>query len=1075
MQITPFNKSWNIFGCEIIISELDGKPNVISFKGTADSILHSFHRNSSKAGTESEKNAVIKTAAKLIMKDIKDMQFSKEIYPSADEMMTIETNKKYVPSSLMLFLEHLVSSKNADTKTIAIGQSIVQSAIPRGVILGLGVQMHHHFGSKFVDTLNSLGISSSYTEVQKYEAAAATNWSIEIEKEQTDQAIQFVADNLMVTFHGMGIIATITPGVKSSRVIPRIASTTEDLLSVGKINVTFYSPLINNFGTLTFQSLNEVNDVIDQTQNLEQLVDISRPLKTQCPSWSGFMQTTQTGRHPGKSTVLFLPMIDLNPSDLTCIYSTLDFVATQAKKLSVSPIVIFDQPLYWKAVQMVMNEPENSTIKAMVIRLGGFHIQMSFLGCIGHLMQNSGLQELIETVYAPNTVTHMLSGKAVSRAVRGHILVDSALKSFLVERVFPLASQNENSDFSSESMQCLLARYSCWVLSSKVISRIKQNSTTLASDRKLGTSLDDNERDAAILCSCWPSLISKIRMVIEQALMRSVKSAGGLTRDREMLEIQRVQWLLSMPACSDVNTAIQEYTGQRYETSDQHKDTQSSRVAQDIKDTDTFLTFLKLRSPLSEESKLRNIETGTVGEENVNVDTAKRIGEAILKEMEGKTVASHSFKRSSKAVTLGTKNAVKIGDEEIYVDPQLLFQRLLTVSDASLDNPFEVFKYELSAVPAALFDSSGLMREAQKPSLANAIWELGVCGGEILTENVMYVLDGGSLLHRIPWKHGDTFQEICQSYIRLVHKHYGCANIIFDGYRGQPTTKDQTHQRRSKGITGTKVFFEENTSFKTKKELFLSNTENKQNFINMLSAHLSQSGCHTSHAEADADLLIVKTAIRAAEHSQVVVIGEDTDLLVLLCFYANSDANNIFFTSASKASFKGKKIWDLHPQDHSCAWGRSAKTARCDTTSRLYGIGKGATLKKTVSDEKIRNHAIQTKKSAVLVQSLPPTSNAAKYHSYRVYLQVQTWIGRDISPTDWGWTMNGDKLVPVKTSLPAAPERLLKMIRCCCRQKCDSKRCTCRKHGLCCTAACGECHGLSCSNKGELFDETEQD
>ncbi|WAR13480.1 hypothetical protein MAR_027660 [Mya arenaria] len=249
--------------------------------------------------------------------------------------------------------------------------------------------------------------------------------------------------------------------------------------------------------------------------------------------------------------------------------------------------------------------------------------------------------------------------------------------------------------------------------------------------------------------------------------------------------------------------------------------------------------------------------------------------------------------------------------------------------------------------------------------------------------------------------------------------------------------------------------------------------ENKQNFINMLSAHLSQSGCHTSHAEADADLHIVTTAIRAAEHSQVVVIGEDTDLLVL-CFYANSDANNIFFTSDSKASFKGKKIWDLHNTIH--VLGEEVRKLLVfihaftgyDTTSRLYGIDSlhdgielaGIAVITSVYGgthcqglDLLRyckfDHKVQTKK----VLSLPPTSTAAKYHSYRVYLQVQTWIGRDISPTDWVWTMNGDKLVPVKTSLPAAPERLLKMIR----------------------SACGECHGLSCSKKGELFDETEQD
>lgn len=46
-------------------------------------------------------------------------------------------------------------------------------------------------------------------------------------------------------------------------------------------------------------------------------------------------------------------------------------------------------------------------------------MQMSFLGSIGHLMAVSGLEELLEVVYAGNTVCHMMSGKAVSRAVRG--------------------------------------------------------------------------------------------------------------------------------------------------------------------------------------------------------------------------------------------------------------------------------------------------------------------------------------------------------------------------------------------------------------------------------------------------------------------------------------------------------------------------------------------------------------------------------------------------------------------------------------------------------------------------------
>lgn len=116
------------------------------------------------------------------------------------------------------------------------------------------------------------------------------------------------------------------------------------------------------------------------------------------------------------------------------------FVAEQAKKLSVTPIITFDQPLYWKSVQIVANEHSDSVLKPIVVRLGAFHTQMSFLGCIGQLMQNSRLQETIETIYAPYTVTNMLGGKAVSRAVRSHFLVVDALNTLLIEQLFPSAT-----------------------------------------------------------------------------------------------------------------------------------------------------------------------------------------------------------------------------------------------------------------------------------------------------------------------------------------------------------------------------------------------------------------------------------------------------------------------------------------------------------------------------------------------------------------------------------------------------------------------------------------------------------
>ena len=67
----------------------------------------------------------------------------------------------------------------------------------------------------------------------------------------------------------------------------------------------------------------------------------------------------------------------------------------------------------------------------IVARLGGFHTLMSYLGAIGKVMKGFRIEELFNEVYAENTVQHIL--KAVSRALRAHLLPESALYSILFE------------------------------------------------------------------------------------------------------------------------------------------------------------------------------------------------------------------------------------------------------------------------------------------------------------------------------------------------------------------------------------------------------------------------------------------------------------------------------------------------------------------------------------------------------------------------------------------------------------------------------------------------------------------
>ena len=82
---------------------------------------------------------------------------------------------------------------------------------------------------------------------------------------------------------------------------------------------------------------------------------------------------------------------------------------------------------------------------------------MSFLGCIGHLMQGSGLAELLETVYASNAVVHMLNDKAVARALRGHFLVELALCALLASNVFgiQLPTEDQETEFSHDTNEVL--------------------------------------------------------------------------------------------------------------------------------------------------------------------------------------------------------------------------------------------------------------------------------------------------------------------------------------------------------------------------------------------------------------------------------------------------------------------------------------------------------------------------------------------------------------------------------------------------------------------------------------------
>ena len=331
---------------------------------------------------------------------------------------------------------------------------------------------------------------------------------------------------------------------------------------------------------------------------------------------------------------------------------------------------------------------------------------MSFLGSIGHLMAGTGLQELLEMIFASNTVTHILSGKAVARAVRGHLLLDTALNTALMAKTFGLqlngtsATEDHDDDSSTDSStvmeiqddntsedidplsvsvlideeiplpteiqelgllvdellegqmvpseitsskafhsvkERLLDALNAvehrtgklWVMYMKLIDIVrnflrsertgdwKLHLATLqnmlpyfaASGHNLYTKsvylyhqkmwkLEDSNPD---IYSKFMDGLHVVRrsdrywaglspdLVIEQVLMRSLKTTGGLTRGRGMTETQRLVWCLSRPICAEVNDAMQQLTSVKYATSEQHKDLSKARQARDKADTNKLV------------------------------------------------------------------------------------------------------------------------------------------------------------------------------------------------------------------------------------------------------------------------------------------------------------------------------------------------------------------------------------------------------------------------------------------------------------------------------------------------------
>ena len=104
-------------------------------------------------------------------------------------------------------------------------------------------------------------------------------------------------------------------------------------------------------------------------------------------------------------------------------------------------------------------------------------------------------------------------------------------------------------------------------------------------------------------------------------------------------------------------------------------------------------------------------------------------------------------------------------------------------------------------------------------------------------------------------------------------------------------------------------------------------------------------------------------AVQSANSSNTVLVGDDTDLHILLCYYACIESHDLFFCLEPKKNTKQPRIWNIKVTKQRLGPDICQHILflhagiGCDTTSRLHGIGNGASFKKFQASNSVRQQA----------------------------------------------------------------------------------------------------------------------
>ena len=149
------------------------------------------------------------------------------------------------------------------------------------------------------------------------------------------------------------------------------------------------------------------------------------------PEYSGYntSKARKSGQSLKNSKTMYVPLIDASPTDSSTMMTAL-VEAMRLTEETCQPytVVTCDQQLYKILVDLKWAYPKK--FGKVILRLGGMHFLMSFIGCVGNLMAHSGLDDILNSAFGG--VEKMLSGKNFPQNFRAlRMVVEELLGSFV--------------------------------------------------------------------------------------------------------------------------------------------------------------------------------------------------------------------------------------------------------------------------------------------------------------------------------------------------------------------------------------------------------------------------------------------------------------------------------------------------------------------------------------------------------------------------------------------------------------------------------------------------------------------